>query len=75
MHPKLIGNPLIAWRDDRTLQVGWGSHGLVVEQASAHLPAWLRLLSGSRSWSRVLDKGAEMGMERRDLETLLEALA
>lgn len=75
MHPKLIGNPLIAWRDDRTLQVGWGSHGLVVEQASAQLPAWLRLLSGSRSLPRVLDKGMAMGMDREDLEKLLEALA
>jgi hypothetical protein len=74
MHPKLIGNPLVAWRDDRTLQVGWGSHGLVVEEASAHLPAWLRLLSGSRSLPRVLDRGVAMGMAREDLEELLGAL-
>ena len=41
MYPKLLGNPVVAWRDETTLQIGWGAHSLVVESAPAGLPQWL----------------------------------
>jgi hypothetical protein len=74
MEPKLIGNPLIAWRDEQCLQVGWDAHGLVVEDAPEQLPAWLRTLRGDRSRDRAVAAGERMGLERADLEELLVKL-
>ena len=54
MDPKVIGNPIVAWRDDTTLQIGWGAHALVVERAAPGLPAWIAMLNGGRSVESAL---------------------
>lgn len=75
MHPKMVGNPLIAWRDDTTLQVGWGSHCVVVEDAPAGLPEWLRLLNGSRDEAELLDAAVAGGIPEPEARGLLSELA
>jgi hypothetical protein len=53
MDPKVIGNPVVAWRNDTTLQIGWGAHALVVEEAAPGLPTWIAMLNGGRSVDSV----------------------
>lgn len=50
----LTGNPLLAWRDDTTLQIGWGVHSLIVEQAPPGLPRWLRMAASGRPRASLL---------------------
>jgi hypothetical protein len=55
MDPKIVGNPLVAWRDDSVLQVGWGSHSVIVDPAPRGLPSWLGLMNGKRSRASLLE--------------------
>lgn len=71
MYPALLGDPLLAWRDDTTLQIGWGSHCIVVEQAPAGLPAWLRTLRGEASEEQVLATAAAHGLSVEEAGRLL----
>lgn len=74
MKPKLIGNPLVAWRDDSTLQIGWGVHAVVVQQAPESLPEWLRCLDGQQTQAQVLAEAGMRGIERDEAQSLLTAL-
>lgn len=74
MHPKLLGNPLVAWRDDRTVQIGWGDQGVVVESAPPRLPQWLTLLSGQTPRATLLAAGREYGLEQGEADHLLVQL-
>lgn len=71
MHPKLIGNPLVAWRDDTTLQVGWGAHSLVIDAAPPGLPRWLRMISGHRSLKALLEAAAACGITEELAQQIL----
>lgn len=75
MHPKLLGNPLVAWRDDSTLQIGWGVHGLLVESPPASLPQWLRHITGSRSRTWLVSQAARQGIPEDEADSLLDRLA
>ena len=54
MQHALLGDPLLAWRDDSTLQIGWGGHCVVVESAPPELPKWLGLLHGEAAQDDVI---------------------
>lgn len=74
MRPKLIGNPLVAWRDDHTLQIGWGEHGVVVESAPPKLPEWLARLSGDKPTAELLHGAEELGVGRAEASQLLRQM-
>lgn len=67
----LPGNPVLAWRDDTTLQVGWGVHSLTVEDAPPGLPRWLRLAADGRSRSSLLAAARSAGIPEQLATTLL----
>lgn len=71
---RLIGNPVLAWRDDRTLQIGWGVHSLQVEHAPAQLPQWLTMLHSSRDRSRALAAAVDCGVPVDRAEQILADL-
>jgi hypothetical protein len=75
MHPKLVGNPLMAWREETVLQVGWGTHAVVIESAHDELPTWLRLANGSRSRARLLDEAEQLGILREQATSALDRLS
>lgn len=74
MKPKLIGNPLVAWRDETTLQIGWGSHAVVVQGAPEALPLWLRRLDGQQSVRHVIADAQSAGIDAEEITQLLAAL-
>jgi len=74
MNPKLIGNPLIAWREDRTLQIGWGEHAVVVQSAPDGLPNWVRSITGMRSRASLMSHAERMGVPQADAGRLLRQL-
>lgn len=68
---RLIGNPVVAWRDERTLQIGWGAHSLQVEHAPASLPKWLRMIDAGRDRSWLLAAAVDCGLESEQAERIL----
>lgn len=74
MKPKLIGNPLVAWRDESTLQIGWGVHAVVVQQAPDSLPDWLRCLDGEQSEAQLVAQARAWGIDPAEAQGLLSAL-
>jgi hypothetical protein len=62
MHLALLADPLLAWRDDRTLQIGWGTHSVVVADAPAALPTWVRSLRADLPAGQALARAAEFGV-------------
>jgi hypothetical protein len=75
MKPKLIGNPVVAWRDDTTLQIGWGDHGLVVDRAAPGLPKWIAMVNGGRSRESVVAAADTCGVPADQAQRVLEGLA
>ena len=75
MHPRIVGNPLIAWRDDATLQIGWGTHSVLVEAAPGGLPDWLRLINGKRSAGELIEAAGDCGISDTEARALLSDLA
>lgn len=75
MAAKMLGNPLLAWRDDTTLQVGWGTHCVVVEDAPGRLPDWLRLLNGARSDEELMAIAEQWGIQAVEARSLLAELS
>lgn len=75
MKPKVIGNPLLAWRDDTTLQIGWGAHALVVERAAPGLPKWIAMINGGRKLESVVAVGGTCGVPADQAQRVLEGLA
>lgn len=71
MNPKLLGNPLVAWRDDRTLQIGWGRHGLVVKDAPACLPDWLMAVDGTSTPAQLSEVAVRLGLPADEAQALL----
>jgi hypothetical protein len=74
MNPKLIGNPLVAWRDDACLQIGWGEAALVVEAAPHALPEWLRSMAGQYSRKQALEQALKLGLTPHEAARLLDQL-
>lgn len=74
MNPKLVGNPLIAWREDSVLQIGWGTHSVLIDSAPEALPAWLRLGNGSRSRVSLLEAADRLGIARTLADSTLDRL-
>lgn len=74
MHPTLLGDPLLAWRDDSTLQIGWGTHCVVVEAAPPGLPTWLRGLRGDVAAPESVARAAEHGLDEARAREVLELL-
>lgn len=74
MDPALLGDPLLAWRDESTLQIGWGSHSVVVQDASRNLPLWLQSLAGDATTEQVLRRAKKHGVKRREAQRLLAEL-
>lgn len=58
----LTGNPVLAWRDDTTLQIGWGVHSLTVEDAPPGLPRWLGMTAGGLSRASLLAAARSEGI-------------
>ncbi len=75
MYPKLLGNPVVAWRDETTLQIGWGAHSLVVESAPAGLPQWLAMINGGRPRTTLLAVAGSCGVDPDRATSLLRDLA
>ncbi|MFN8034298.1 MAG: hypothetical protein U0Q47_13565 [Mycobacterium sp.] len=75
MDPKVIGNPIVAWRDDTTLQIGWGAHALVVERAAPGLPAWIAMLNGGRSVESALAAAGRCRVTEEQARRVLKGLA
>lgn len=71
MRPKIAGSPLVAWRDDTTLQLGWGEASLTIEDAPHRLPDWLALLTGTRTNDSLLRTAAAWGIGREQAQRLL----
>ena len=71
----MIGNPLVAWRDDQTLQIGWGEHAVIVESAPRSLPTWLTTLNGEHTEAWLVEHGRRLGIAEEDLDALLARLA
>lgn len=71
----LTGNPVLAWRDDTTLQIGWGVHSLVVEDAPPGLPRWLRMAADGRSRDSLLAAARSEGIPQALASALLIDLA
>lgn len=71
----MIGNPLVAWRDDQTLQIGWGEHAVVVESAPRCLPTWLTTLTGDHTDAWLVEHGKRLGIDEGDARALLLRLA
>lgn len=74
MRPKVIGNPVVAWRDDATLQIGWGAHSLVVDQAPPGLPKWIAMINGGRSRESVLAAAGTCGVPVEQAQWVLAGL-
>lgn len=74
MKPKLIGNPLVAWRDQDTLQIGWGTHGVVVQQAPEALADWVLRLDGRQSLTQAVSDARARGIGPREARKLVRAL-
>lgn len=74
MMPRIVGNPLIAWRNEATLQIGWGTHCVVVEQAPARLPEWLRLVNGSRDLDELTAQAVARDIDADQADELLQNL-
>jgi hypothetical protein len=74
MKPKVIGNPLVAWRADDVLQIGWGRHAVVIEGAPAELPRWLALVTGARALDRLLVAAEAHGIPSDEATSLLDQL-
>lgn len=74
MKPKVIGNPLVAWRADDVLQIGWGRHAVVVEGAPADVPRWLALVNGARALDRLLVAAEAHGIPSDAASGLLDQL-
>ena len=74
MDPALLGDPLLAWRDESTLQIGWGTHSVVVECAPPQLPAWLQSLRGDATTEQVLARARRFGVKKREAQRLLADL-
>lgn len=70
----MIGNPLVAWRDEKTLQIGWGDHAVVVEAAPQGLPTWLTTLTGDHTSAWLVDHGRRLGIAHEDARLLLARL-
>ena len=75
MKPKVIGNPVVAWRDDASLQIGWGAHSLLVDQASPGLPKWIAMINGGRTRESVLAAAGACGVSVEQAQWVLEGLA
>lgn len=74
MQHALLGDPLLAWRDDSTLQIGWGGHCVVVESAPPELPKWLGLLHGEAAQDDVIRKARKFGLTRKRALKVLQDL-
>lgn len=74
MDPALLGDPLLAWRDESTLQIGWGAHSVIVKDAPRDLPAWLQTLTGEASTEQLLRQAKRHGLKRRQAQRLLTDL-
>ncbi len=74
MKPKVIGNPLMAWRADDVLQIGWGRHAVVIEGAPPDLPKWLALVNGGRALERLLVAAEAHGIASSEATGLLDQL-
>ncbi|MEZ5185428.1 MAG: hypothetical protein R2720_06760 [Candidatus Nanopelagicales bacterium] len=74
MNPKLVGNPLVAWRSDTVLQIGWGTHGVSVEGAPPRVAEWLRLINGTRSRAGLLESAAGLGVDPAGADQLLDRM-
>jgi hypothetical protein len=74
MNPKILGNPLVAWRDDRTLQIGWGLHSVVVRGAASGLPRWLEACNGSRPRESLLQMAGQFGIPAEQAAAVIDQL-
>ncbi len=74
MNPKVIGNPVVAWRDDTTLQIGWGAHSLVVDEAQPGLPRWIAMMNGGRSRESLLGLAGSCGVPPEQAQRILRGL-
>lgn len=74
MNPKLVGNPLIAWREESVLQVGWGTHAVLIESAPEGLPAWVRLGDGSRSRASLMKTADRLDIPHVVADSTLDRL-
>ena len=74
MKPKLIGNPLVAWRDETTLQIGWGAHAVVVQDAPDELPGWLRGFDGQQPLAALMSDAQARGISVQEARLLMRAL-
>lgn len=72
--PALIGDPLLAWREDATLQIGCGTHSVLVNSAAADLPAWVRGLRGDAPLDQVVARAQRFGVTPEDALQLLQQL-
>lgn len=74
MNPKLIGNPLVAWREQTVLQIGWGLHAVSLEGAHDAVPGWLRLIDGRSSRRSLIEAAGRVGIPRAQAAELLDRL-
>lgn len=74
MKPKVIGNPVVAWRDDTSLQVGWGTHSLVVEDATPGLVKWIGMINGGRERDSLLVAAGRCGVPAEQAARVLAGL-
>ncbi len=74
MNPKVIGNPLVAWRDDSVLQIGWGTHAVTVAGAPRAMSAWLALVNGERSRASLMQAAGRLDIPGDQAEALLDRL-
>lgn len=73
--PRLRPGTLLAWRDDSTLQIGWGPCAVAVQQAPPRLTAWLRHLDGMRGVDAAVGLADRWGIAADDARTILRHLA
>lgn len=74
MQPALLGDPLLAWRDDSTLQIGWGAHCVIVENAPPDLPKWLAELRGDVPQEQAVKRARKFGLTRKRAVRVLQDL-
>jgi hypothetical protein len=74
MNPKLVGNPLVAWREDTVLQIGWGLHAVSLEDAPAAFPGWLRTIDGRSSRRCLIEAAGRAGIPRALAASTLDRL-
>ncbi len=74
MNPKLVGNPLVAWREETVLQIGWGPHAVSLEDAPAAVPGWLRAIDGRSSRRSLIEAAGRAGIPRARAASTLDRL-